>query len=85
MGGGKENSCSIVEAFRKVEAITNKPMKWSYVEENRIGDHICYYSDLRKAQTHYPGWNISRSLDAIFEEIARNWMERRHLSAKANE
>jgi CDP-paratose 2-epimerase len=76
LGGGKGNSCSIVEAFAKVEAITGKPMQSRYVEENRIGDHICYYSDLRKMRSHYPAWDIRKSLDAIFEEIAQSWMTR---------
>jgi len=76
LGGGKGNSCSILEAFAKIEAITGKRMQWRYVEENRIGDHICYYSDLRKMRAHYPAWDIRKSLDAIFEEIAQSWMTR---------
>ena len=39
------------------------------MEENRIGDHICYYSDLRKMRAHYPGWDISKSLDETIGEI----------------
>ena len=39
-----------------------RPMKWRYVEENRIGDHICYYSDLRKMKAHYPAWEITKTL-----------------------
>jgi CDP-paratose 2-epimerase len=76
LGGGKGNSCSILEAFRKVESITGKPMRWQYVEENRIGDHICYYSDLRKMRAHYPEWDLTKPLDRIFEEIAESWMSR---------
>jgi CDP-paratose 2-epimerase len=76
LGGGKENSCSILEAFGKIERLTAKPMRWRYVEENRAGDHICYYSDLRKLRAHYPGWSFTKSLDAIFEEIAESWMTR---------
>jgi CDP-paratose 2-epimerase len=76
LGGGKGNSCSILESFRKVETLTGKPMKWRYVEENRIGDHICYYSDLRKMRGDYPAWDITKSLDRIFEEIAKSWMVR---------
>ena len=76
LGGGKGNSCSILEAFAKIEGITGKRMQWRYVEENRIGDHICYYSDLRKMRAHYPAWDIRKSLDAIFEEIAQSWMTR---------
>jgi CDP-paratose 2-epimerase len=76
LGGGKRNACSILEAFRMAEAATGQPMKWSYVEENRSGDHICYYSDLRKMKAHYPNWGITRSLDNIFEEIAGSWVKR---------
>jgi CDP-paratose 2-epimerase len=76
LGGGKTNSCSILEAFRLAEQSTGQPMCWRYVDQNRIGDHICYYSDLRKMKAHYPAWDISRSLPQIFGEIARNWMSR---------
>jgi CDP-paratose 2-epimerase len=76
LGGGKKNSCSILEAFHKVEQITGRPMAWRYVEQNRIGDHICYYSDLRKMQIHYPGWSITRSLDTIFLDLTAGWTTR---------
>ncbi len=76
LGGGKENSCSILEAFAKAEAATGQRMKWRYVDENRIGDHICYYSDLRKMKAHYPAWGITKTLDDIFSEIAANWSGR---------
>jgi CDP-paratose 2-epimerase len=76
LGGGKENSCSVLEAFAKVESVTGKAMRWRYVDENRIGDHICYYSDLRKMRSHYPAWDITRKLDDIFEEIAAGWVAR---------
>jgi CDP-paratose 2-epimerase len=51
-------------------------MTWRYVDENRIGDHICYYSDLSKMKAHYPAWDITKTLDQIFDEIAASWMER---------
>lgn len=76
LGGGKENSCSILESFRLLEEITGKPTRWRYVEENRVGDHICYYSDLRKIRAHYPAWNITRKLNTIFEEITASWTTR---------
>jgi CDP-paratose 2-epimerase len=77
LGGGKVNSCSILEAFSTVEQITERPMNWKYVEDNRIGDHICYYSDLRKMESHYPGWRVTKSLPDIFEEIVASEIERR--------
>ena len=76
LGGGKGNSCSILEAFGMAEQVTGRTMNWSYVDENRIGDHICYYSDLRKMQAHYPAWKITRTLPVIFEEIAASWRHR---------
>jgi CDP-paratose 2-epimerase len=77
LGGGKGNSCSILEAFRMVEGVTGRPMRWQYMEQNRAGDHICYYSDLRKMRAHYPAWDITIPLDSIFEQIASAWANRR--------
>lgn len=76
LGGGKGNSCSILEAFALTEEITGKKQRYRYVEENRIGDHICYYSDLRKMKEHYPSWGITRSLPDIIGEIVQSWRER---------
>lgn len=76
LGGGKGNACSILEAFKMSEQITGRTMKWRYIDENRIGDHICYYSDLRKMKKHYPNWDIAKNLDTIFGEIAASWMTR---------
>jgi CDP-paratose 2-epimerase len=76
LGGGKANSCSILEAFRMAEDATGKKMNWRYIDQNRVGDHICYYSDLRKMQAHYPNWRIARTLPMIFQEIATSWKKR---------
>ena len=76
LGGGKSNSCSVLEAFQAVEQLTGKPMRYTYLDENRIGDHVCYYSDLRKMKAHYPAWSISRTLPQILQEIASAWMAR---------
>jgi len=76
LGGGKDNTCSILEAFALVESISGKPMQYVYVDKNREGDHICYYSDLRKMKAHYPEWNITKPLTDIFKEIATSWQER---------
>jgi CDP-paratose 2-epimerase len=76
IGGGRNNSCSILEAFSRVELITGKPMIWEYVDTAREGDHICYISDLNKLQSHYPRWSLTKGLDDIFQEIAKGWMTR---------
>jgi CDP-paratose 2-epimerase len=76
IGGGKDNSCSILEAFQLVERYSGKAMSYQYVDENRIGDHICYYSDLSKMRSHYPDWDISLSLDETIRQIVESWSER---------
>lgn len=76
LGGGKGNSCSILEAFARASELTGRAMTHEYAEQARSGDHICYYSDLRKMRTHYPGWDISKNLSDIFEEIVSAWNSR---------
>ncbi len=74
LGGGRGNSCSILEAFAATEKLTGKKME--YVDKNREGDHICYISDLKKVKEHYPGWKITKSLADIFSEIVEAWKKR---------
>lgn len=76
LGGGKGNSCSILEAFSLAEEFSGKKQLYRYVDENRIGDHICYYSDLEKMLSHYPAWNITKSLHQTVKEIVESWQER---------
>ena len=77
LGGGKQNSISILEAFTLIETISGIEMKYKYSETNRIGDHICYYSDLRKIQQHYPSWQITKNLVTTFKEIAEALIKNR--------
>lgn len=76
LGGGKANSISMKEAFQLIESISGKPMNYQYSEKPREGDHIVYYSDLRKMQYHYPDWTITRDLNTIFQEIHDSWQQR---------
>jgi len=76
LGGGKANACSILEAFRMVEERSGKPMKHEYDATNRVGDHICYYSDLAKMRAQYPGWDIAVPLGTIFDEIVDAWQSK---------
>jgi CDP-paratose 2-epimerase len=75
IGGGKDNSVSILEAFDLIAKISGKPMRYKYVDQNRIGDHICYYSNLKKMKDHYPNWNITKSLEDVFIDIYTRYME----------
>lgn len=76
LGGGRENSISILEAFELIEEISGKKMKYEYKSENRVGDHICYISDLTKMKAHYRNWDITKNLRATFKEIADSWEKR---------
>jgi len=70
LGGGRGNSISILEAITRAEALVGRKLDYEYIDQNRSGDHICYISNLAKLRAHFPGWDITRSLDNIFEEIA---------------
>lgn len=76
IGGGRNNSISILEAFKLIESISGKPQVFEYVDKNREGDHICYISDLTKMKAHYPNWDITKSLQDIFLEIYQAWNHR---------
>src|SRR5688572_28314141 len=58
LGGGRDNSCSILEAFKLAEEVSGRPMVYDYVDKNREGDHICYISDLTKIKNHFPKWSL---------------------------
>lgn len=76
LGGGKDNSVSILEAFAITEKITGKAQKWSYLDGNRIGDHICYYSDLTKMMQHYPKWRVTIGVEETIRQIVEAWRKR---------
>ncbi len=76
IGGGKNNSISILEAFAQIQKISGIQMKYTYSDQARSGDHICYYSDLTKMKSHYPSWDITKSLEDTFQEIYFNWKNR---------
>ena len=69
IGGGKDNSCSLLEAVEMVENASGIKMNLDYSDENRIGDHICYYSDLTKIKKHYPQFAITKDLEYIIENL----------------
>jgi CDP-paratose 2-epimerase len=76
LGGGKANSTSILEAFDLAESFTGKAQIHTYVDKNRVGDHICYYSDLRKIRNHFPAWDITQSLSETIRQIVESWRRR---------
>jgi CDP-paratose 2-epimerase len=78
IGGGRDNSISIVEAFKIIEEISGQKMRYEYLEAPRSGDHICYISNLRKMKSHYPSWNISKDVKTTLVEIHDAYVRRSH-------
>lgn len=76
IGGGRNNTCSILEAFEMVEKFSGNKMRYNYSDRNREGDHICYYSDLRKMKSHYPEWDITITLQETIRQIVEAWKVR---------
>ena len=68
-GGGRENSCSVLEAISLVEEAVGRPLDWKLVDEPRRGDHRWWISDLAEFQRDYPGWRPDRDLEAMVREI----------------
>jgi CDP-paratose 2-epimerase len=69
LGGGKTNAASLIECIEMIADRTGKRPRTTYNPTNRIGDHICYYSDMRKFQAHYPTWRLTYSLDRIVDQM----------------
>jgi CDP-paratose 2-epimerase len=69
LGGGRDNSISVLEAIARIETLTGKKIAWTYNETHRLGDHICYISDTRKLKRDYPDWEITKPLGETLEEM----------------
>jgi CDP-paratose 2-epimerase len=69
LGGSRHSNCSMLEAIALCEEISSQELNWTYVEDNRIGDHIWWISDVRRFQAHYPDWKYRYGLRGILEEI----------------
>lgn len=72
-GGGRHSNCSMLEAIATLEKISGKKLKWTYRDENRVGDHIWYVSDVDKFKGHFPEWNYRFNLEDIFRQLCEKW------------
>jgi CDP-paratose 2-epimerase len=70
LGGGRENSISMLEAIARFEDLYGRKLAWEYVEEPRVGDHVCYISDLARLRADFPEWDVSVTLDEVVESFA---------------
>ena len=69
LGGGRANAASLLECVEMIAARTGKRPQLTYDDTNRVGDHICYYTDMGKFRDHFPDWQLEHSLDAIVDEM----------------
>ena len=76
MGGSRHSNCSMREAIDMTQELTGRPMRWSYREQNRAGDHIWWVSDVRKFQDHFPDWRYEYAIRDILSEIHGEMLER---------
>jgi CDP-paratose 2-epimerase len=76
IGGGRSSNCSVLEAIKLCEELTEKKLKWTHVEENRIGDHIWYISNLDKIKSHFSDWKQQYDLEKLLEEMYNGYMSR---------
>ena len=74
LGGGRRNSISILETIRLLKEMGH-PLNYQYNPTNRIGDHICYISDLTKIHSHFPSWKLEYDLPRILEEMVRQFAD----------
>jgi CDP-paratose 2-epimerase len=82
-GGSRHSHCSMLEAIRLCEERAGRKLDYSYVDQNRSGDHIWYVSDVNKFRRHYPDWSYTYSLDSLADEIYAGWDQRLTLRAAA--
>jgi CDP-paratose 2-epimerase len=69
IGGGQYANCSILEAITLCEELTGQSLNWSYTDNNRVGDHVWWVSDIRRFQSHYPEWRLSYDIRTTLTEI----------------
>ncbi len=79
LGGGRDNSISILEAIQHLESEYSLKLNYTISEKSRIGDHICYISDLRKIKRDYPNWDVRISLEETIKEIIETQLELAHI------
>lgn len=74
-GGGRHSNCSILEAIDIIEELSGKRLKYSISEDNRIGDHIWWISDVSKFKTHYPEWDYKYDIKDIISQIIERFQK----------
>ncbi len=75
-GGSRFSNCSMKEGIQLCEKITGNQMNYTYSENNRVGDHIWWVSDVSKFKAHYPEWNYKYNLEDILNQMFESLTQR---------
>jgi CDP-paratose 2-epimerase len=76
IGGGRESNCSMLEAIEACERIAGRELQWELSDENRIGDHRWWISDLNEFRRDYPDWELRNGIEGILRQIHDHNVER---------
>jgi CDP-paratose 2-epimerase len=76
IGGGRESNCSMLEAIEACERIAGRELQWELSDENRIGDHRWWISDLAEFRRDYPDWELRNGIEEILRQIHDHNVER---------
>ena len=69
IGGGRRSNCSMLEAIDGCQRIAGRELDFTTSEDNRIGDHRWWISDLGPFERDYPGWKQRYGIEQILTEI----------------
>jgi CDP-paratose 2-epimerase len=76
IGGGRSSNCSMLEAIEACERIAGRDLDWELSDDNRIGDHRWWISDLSQFQADYPDWTLQYGIEEILQEMYEQNVER---------
>jgi len=73
IGGGRFSNCSILEAIKEIEELTNIRIKKKIIKQNRVGDHVWYITNNKKFKRDYPGWKQKYTTKKIIKELIKKF------------
>jgi CDP-paratose 2-epimerase len=82
IGGGRHSNCSMTEAIAIAQELTGREMNITYQDENRVGDHIWWVSDVRRFRRLYPEWSYRHNVRSIMEDIVVGLSQRLQVAAE---
>lgn len=69
IGGSRHSNISMLEAIDLIQKISGEKLEYTISDNNRIGDHIWYVSDVNKFKSHYPEWSYEYDMNSIIKEM----------------